>query len=173
MAWLRVQLTEQQQAVVNAERDGYPDAHVRRKMLSLGLLHCGLTRQKAAEVAGLGRATVQRYVAAFSEGGRYGLRHWGMKGPVGDLEAHRDVIRQEFARLAARTIAEAAGRIEGLTGIRRQPTQVRLFLKRMGLKFQRGRAVPVPPKNSRGACEGAGRVPGREAGAAPGPSQGG
>ena len=36
-------------------------------MLVLWLLHCGLTREKTAEVAGLGRATVQRYVAAFRE----------------------------------------------------------------------------------------------------------
>lgn len=146
MAWLRIRLTEEERAVVNAERDGHPDAHVQRKMLVLWLLHCGLARQKAARVAGLGRATVQRYVAAYRDGGLDGLRRWDVAGPVSDLAAHREAIRQEFARLPARTIAEAAQRIEALTGIRRQPTQVRRFLKELGLKFQRVRAVPVPPK---------------------------
>ena len=146
MAWLRIQLAEKEQAVVNAERDGHPDAHVRRKMLVLWLLHCGLSREKAAAVAGLGRATVQRYVAAFREGGLDGLRRWDVAGPVSDLAAHRAAIRQEFARLPARTIAEAAQRIETLTGLRRQPTQTCRFLKGLGLKFQRVRAVPVPPK---------------------------
>jgi len=42
---------------VNAERDSHPDAHVRRKMLVLWLLHCGVTRELAATIAGLGRAT--------------------------------------------------------------------------------------------------------------------
>jgi len=148
MAWLRVRLTEQEQAVVNAERDSHPAEHVRRKMLVLWLLHCGLTREKAAEVARLGRATVQRYVAAFRAGGLDGLRRWGVKGPVSDLQAHREAIRQEFARLPARTIAEAAERIERLTGVRRRPSQVRKFLKGIGLKFQRVRAVPVPPKRA-------------------------
>ena len=146
MAWLRIALTDAEQAVVDAERDAHPDAHVRRKMLVLWLLHCGLRRQQAAQVAGLGRATVQRYVAAYRDGGLDGLRRWDVTGPVSDLAAHRAAIRQEFARLPARTIAEAADRIQTLTGLRRQPTQVRAFLKGLGLKFQRVRAVPVPPK---------------------------
>jgi transposase len=146
MQRLRIELTEEQRHVVNAERDSHPLEHVRRKMLVLWLLHCGVTRQKAAEVAGLGRATVQRYVAAFRDGGLDGLRRWEVAGPVTDLAAHRDAIREEFTRRPARSIAEAAGRIEGLTGIRRQPTQIRKFLKGMGLKWQRVRAVPVPPK---------------------------
>jgi hypothetical protein len=44
MGWLRVELTEEQQRIVNAERDSHPQDHVRRKMLVLWLLHCGLTR---------------------------------------------------------------------------------------------------------------------------------
>ena len=146
MGWLRIELTQEQQQVVNAERDSHPQEHVRRKMLVLWLLHCGLTRDKAAQVAGLGRATVQRYVAAFRAGGLDGLRAWGVQGPVSDLAAHRDLIREEFARQPARSIAEACERIETRTGIRRQPSQVRKFLKGMGLKYQRVRAIPVPPK---------------------------
>ena len=146
MSWFRIQLTEEQQQIVKAERDCHPQEHVRRKMLVLWLLHCGLNREKAAEVAGLGRATVQRYVAAFRDGGLEGLRQWSVTGPVSDLAAHRDLIREEFTRQPARSTNEACERIEQLTGIRRQPTQVRKFLKRMGLKWQRVRAIPVPPK---------------------------
>jgi transposase len=148
MGWLRIELTEEQQRVVNAERDSHPQEHVRRKMLVLWLLHCGLTREKAAEVACLGRATVQRYVAAFRQGGLDGLRAWGVTGPVSDLAAHTERIRDEFTRQPARSIAEACERIEALTRIRRQPSQVRKFLKGLGLKFQRVRAIPVPPKKS-------------------------
>ena len=46
------------------------------------------------------------------------------------------------------TIAKACDRIEKLTGIRRSPTQVRKFLKGLGLKWQRIRAIPVPPKKT-------------------------
>ena len=146
MAWLRIHLSEEEQKLVNSERDSHAQEHVRRKMLVLWLLHCGTSRAKAAQIAGLGRATVQCYVAAFRDGGLDGLRQWGVHGPVSDLAAHRDLIRQEFTRQPARSIAEACARSERLTGIRRQPTQIRKFLKDMGLKWQRVRAIPVPPK---------------------------
>lgn len=146
MAWFRIHLSEQQQQIVNDERDSHPQDHVRRKMLVLWLLHCGLSRDKAAEVAGLGRATVQRYVAAFRSGGLDGLRRWGVLGPVSDLAAHEDLLRQSFTKEPSRSMGEACDRIEQLTGLRRQPTQVRKFLKGMGLKWQRIRAIPLPPK---------------------------
>jgi transposase len=146
MPWLRIQLSEQQQQIVHAERDSHPQEHVRRKMLVLWLLHCGLTRAKAAQVVGLGRATVQRYLVAYRDGGLEGLRRFGVTGPVSDLAAHRELLREEFTRQPARSITEACERIAQRTGLRRQPTQVRKFLKGMGLKWQRVRAVPVPPK---------------------------
>ena len=49
MAVFPIALTADEQRVVNAERDAHPDAHIRRKMLVMWLLHCRLTREKAAE----------------------------------------------------------------------------------------------------------------------------
>src|SRR2546430_12627559 len=69
MAWFRVRLTQEQQRIVNEERVAHPNLRVREKRLVLWLLHCGATREKAAQVAGVSRATVQRYVAAFRAGG--------------------------------------------------------------------------------------------------------
>jgi Homeodomain-like domain len=74
VARLRIQLTEEQQQVVNEERSVHPNPGIREKMLALWLLHNGLTRQDAAKIARVGRATVPRYVAAFREGGLEGLR---------------------------------------------------------------------------------------------------
>lgn len=148
MGWLRITLTDAELAVVEAERDAHPDAHVRRKMLVLRLLHCGVTRAKAAEVAGLGRATVQRYVAAYRDGGLDGLRQWDVVGPVSDLAAHTEAIRASLTSSPVRTVAEACDRIEALTGIRRQPTQARAFLAGLGFRWRRVRAVPVPPKKT-------------------------
>ena len=148
MAWFRVQLTEEQQRIVNEERTSHPDLRVREKMLVLWLLHCGTTRQKAAEIVGLGRATVHRYVVAFREGGLDGLRRCNHHRPVSEMAAYRELIRESFEKPPARTMAEACERIFQLTGLRRGPSQVRKFLKDMGLKFHRARAIPVPPQKS-------------------------
>jgi transposase len=148
MAWFRIQLTPEQQTIVNEERSSHPHPRVREKMLILWLLHCGLTRQNAAEIAGVGRATVQRYVAAFRDGGLDGLRRWDVKGPVSEMAAYRDLIRASFEQAPVRTIAEACDRLHQLTGLRRGPSQVRAFLKEMGLKWRLVRPIPVPPKKT-------------------------
>jgi transposase len=67
---------------------------------------------------------------------------------VSDLATFQDVIRESFAQQPVSTIAEACGRIEQLTGLRRGPTQVRRFLKSLGLKWPRVRAIPVPSKKT-------------------------
>ena len=87
MAWLRVRLAEEQQRIVNEERSSHPNPRIREKMLVLWLLHHGVKRQDAAKIVGVGRATVQRYVAAFREGGLdQGLRITiGCSGHLGRL----------------------------------------------------------------------------------------
>ena len=148
MAWLRVQLTEEQQRIVNEERSSHPNLSVREKMLVLWLLHNALTRQKTAEIVGVGRATVQRYVVAFREGGLDGLRQSNHNQPVSEMAAYRESIRDSFEKQPACTVAEASERIFQLTGLRRGPSQVRKFLKDLGMKWQYIRPIPVPPKKT-------------------------
>ena len=148
MAWFRVELSEEQQRIVNEERSSHPNQRVREKMLVLWLLHKGFTRQQVAGIVGVGRATVQRYVAAFREEGLDGLRQWNVNRPVSEMAAYRELIRESFEKQPVCTVAEAGERIFQLTGLRRGPSQVRKFLKDLGLKFQRVRVIPVPPKKT-------------------------
>ena len=123
MAWFRVRLTEEEQRVVNEERCCHPNLRIREKMLVLLLLHNGLTREQAAKTVGVSRATVQRYVAAFRQGGLDGLRQWNLSRPVSEMAAYRELIRASFEKQPATTIAEACERIFQLTGLRPGPSQ--------------------------------------------------
>ncbi len=149
MAWLRVSLTEAELQIVNEEREWHPNLHVRRRMLALWSLHWWTDppRAKAAGVwQGISRVTMGRIVQEFRDGGLDGLRQWNVKGPTSELAAYRDLIREAFEKEPVRTVAEGAARIEKLTGLRRSPTQVRKFMKGLGMKWQSMRAVPLPPK---------------------------
>jgi transposase len=116
-------------------------------MLVLWSTLCGVTREQTAAVVGLGRATVQRYLVAYRTGGLDGLRHWGVTGPVSDLAAFAQCIRNDLTATPVRTTAEARDRIEAITGLHRGLTQTRTFLAGLGFTWQRTRAVPVPPKS--------------------------
>lgn len=148
MAWFRVVLTEEQQRVVNEERESHPHPRIRERMLVIWLVHNGLTRDKAAEIAGVSRTTVHRFVVAFRDGGLDGLRRWDVKGNPGEMAAYAEIIRKSFTDQPVHTIAEACERIFQLTGLRRGPSQVRQFLKGLGLKFRHVGAIPVPPKKA-------------------------
>jgi transposase len=148
MAWFRVNLTEEQQRIVNEERVAHPDLRVREKMLVLWLLHCGTTREEAARIVGVSRTTVHRYIVAFRAGGLDRLRSCDRHRPQSEMAAYRELIRASFEKQPVHTIAQACDRIFELTGLRRGPSQVRKFLTDMGLKFQRVRVIPVPPKKS-------------------------
>src|ERR1051325_8172832 len=74
MARIPIQLSDSEQAIVASERLAHPNLRVRCKMLALWSVHTGLTRLQSAKVAGVGRATVQRYLAAYRSGGLDGLR---------------------------------------------------------------------------------------------------
>lgn len=122
---------------------------MRRKVWVLWLLHCGTTRERAAQIVGVARSTVTRYVAEYRRGGLDGLRQRRREyKPTSELAAHADVIRHSFEQQPARTIAEACQRIAQRTGVTRQPTQVRKFVRGLGLSWQRVRAIPVPPKKT-------------------------
>lgn len=147
MGWFRISLTEAEQRVVQEQRESHSSAGVRRRLLVLWALHCGLTREQAAQLAGLAVSSVQRIVSLYRDDGLDGLLKFGREyAPTSELAQHKDVIRASLEQRPVRTIAEACQRIKDLTGVERRPTQVRCFLKSIGLKWQRVRAIPVPPK---------------------------
>lgn len=149
MAWLRIALTEAEQRIVLAERESHTDACVRRRLWVCWLLHCGLKREQAAKIVGVAVSSVQRDVSRYRRGGLAALRTPGRESPpTSELARHQDQIRKSLEEQPARTIAEACRRIKDLTGVERRPTQVRQFLKGLGLKWQCVRAIPVPPQKT-------------------------
>ncbi len=147
MGWLRISLTDDEQRQVLKERESHPSACVRRRLQVIWSLHCGLTRELAAQIAGVAKSSVARDVRLYRNGGVAALLKSGRDyKPTSELAQYESVIRESLEQQPVRTIAEACQRIQDLTGVKRQPSQVRHFLKRIGLKWQRVRAIPVPPK---------------------------
>ena len=124
MAWLRIALTEEEQRIVLDERESHTDACVRRRLWVLWLLHCGLKREQAAKIVGVGVSSVQRDVSLYRRSGLEALRTSEREyQPTSELARHQDQIRKSLEQQPARTIAEACQRIKDLTGVERRPTQ--------------------------------------------------
>lgn len=123
--------TDDDRRTLAAERYQHPDPRVQRRMEVLWLLSQGETQARAGQLAGVSRATAERYVALFRRRGAAGLREFRWVKPASALEKYRPALEPEFRARPPHTVAEAIQRIEALTGVRRKETQVRAFLKKV------------------------------------------
>jgi transposase len=133
---------------IQHERYHHPDPRVQRKMEVLWLKHHELSHEDIAILAGVSRSTVQRCVSDYLEGGLAAIPPEYSKGPSSLLEDHRPALEEYFAKHPPRSLKEAQHAIEQQTGIRRGQTQVRRFLKRLGMLPRKVAAIPVPPNSS-------------------------
>ena len=133
-------------AHIERDRFGDPDRLVQRRMEVLWLKAHGEAHGRIGELAGLSRATVQRILDLYEQGGIQSARTFHWKVPRSTLMAYRPMLEAEFGQRPPQTVAEACQRIEQLTGVRRGQTQVRAFLREsMGMRWRKVGAVPVPP----------------------------
>jgi transposase len=103
----------------------------------------GLAHQDVCRLARISENTLRTYLQQFREGGVDRLKQTDWDGPTSGLSDHRQAIEEHFRKNPPRSTAQAAADIERITGVRRGPTQVRKFLKGMGLKFRKLGVIPA------------------------------
>src|SRR3954469_17986181 len=133
---------------IQHERYHHPEPRVQRKMEVLWLKHQGLTHERIAVLAGVSRSSVQRCLDDYLAGGLEQVRRCRYQGSASRLDEQRASLEEYFDQHPPRSVKEAQQVIEQRSGIRRGPTQVRRFLRRLGLKPRQACAIPVPPKST-------------------------
>jgi transposase len=144
----RVTFSEADLEQIAHERYHHPDPRVQRKMEVLWLLHCGETHERVATLAGVSRSGVHRSLSDYLEGGLDRIRRCLHQGSVSQLDAQQASLEEYFEQHPPATVKAAQQIIEQRTGLRRGLTQVRRFLRRLGLKPRKACAIPVPPKST-------------------------
>jgi transposase len=142
----RVTFTADDLTAIACERYHHPEPFVQRKMEVLWLKSQGLTHEDIARLAGVSRSSVQRHLRDFLTGGLEAIRRYPWKGRRSALDGHRAPLEDYFRQHPPRSVKEAQHVIAQRTGLSRGPTQVRRFLRRLGLSPRRVAAVPIPPK---------------------------
>jgi transposase len=79
----------------------------------------------------------------YHTGGVEALKQLNFHRPQSALSAHRDTIEAQVRAHPPQTINEAVAMLKALTGIKRSPTQVRLFLKHLGLQRRKVGLLPA------------------------------
>ena len=140
---LRLSFSEEDIKELDYQRYHHPHPRVQRKMEALLLKAKGLPHHQIASCVGVCENTMRSYFRQYQTGGIEALKRLEFRRPESRLCAHQDTIEAYFREHPATTIPQAAKRIEELTGLKRSPTQVGSFLKKLGIKRLKTSAIPA------------------------------
>jgi transposase len=140
---IKLEFTPEAIERLHQERTRHPHPRVRQRMQTVYLKALGLSHQEIGRIVQISQTTLRAYLRLYQQGGIDALKELKFHQPKRELDDYQDELRQEFERQPVTTLAEAVARVEKVTGLRRSPTQVGLFLKKLGLKRRKVGQVPA------------------------------
>jgi transposase len=140
---ITIDFTPQDIDALHRERFHHPHPRVQLKMEAVYLKSQGLPHREICRLTRVTENTLRAYLRQYQEGGIERLKQTEWDGPTSELAEHREALEEHFRNNPPRSTAQAAADIEQITGVRRGMTQVRKFLKGMGLKFRKLGMIPA------------------------------
>lgn len=139
---IKIEFSTEDVERLDYERRYHPHSRVRQRMEAVYLKAIGYQHQEIGRIAGISQKTLRGYLRMYQAGGIEALKELNFYRPQSELADHREQLKAEFEARPAKSINEAVQRIEKLTGLRRSPTQVEQFLKKLGLKRLKVGQIP-------------------------------
>src|SRR5947209_465291 len=149
MPSLFLKISEAEIDKLSYERYGYPDPVIQKRIFAVYLkATLGWSNLVIGRTVGLHYNAVGEWIGVYRKKGFAGLlkKHYGCRSS--EMERHCESILQSFQNQPPLTGNEAAERIKYLTGLVRSPQQVRVFMKRHGLKFIKCGHIPSKADNN-------------------------
>jgi len=115
---------------------------IRKRAEVLYLKSFEFQHNQILKIARISEPTLAGYLNDYLAGGIEKLKEINYYQPKSELDAYTEEIKKKFEEQPPQTAAEAAQKIEEICGIKRSPTQIREFLKRIGLKIRKVGYVP-------------------------------
>ena len=139
---IQIEFGEEEIQQLDYERYHHPHPRVQKKMEVLDLKSQGLSHQEIRRLCRICKTTVVSYLRQYQQGGIERLKHLKYKGKPSQLNEQIPTIEAYFQEHPPRTVNQAQAKIEELTGIKRNPTQIRAFLHRLGMRCRKVGFIP-------------------------------
>ena len=139
---LKMEFTTNEKNRLSFEKLNNVNPRIRRKTDVVWLKSNNLPHQEIARLVGVTENTVRNYLYQYRDGGIDRLCEVRYSQPVSELDKYEDRITDHFIENPPATAAEARSMIIELTGIERSLTQVRQFMKRIGMRHLRTGVLP-------------------------------
>jgi transposase len=139
----RGEFSTAEQEALQYWRFHHPHPRVQRKLEALYLTSQGVSTAEVCRLCAIAPSTYARYRRAYRSGGIAKLQEVRGARRPSELTDYRVLLAAEFRQRPPASVAEAAQRIAQLTGLKRGLTQVRQFLKSVGMKPRKVGQIPA------------------------------
>ena len=140
---IKLTFTAAEMAALHYERFHHPHPRVQRKMEAVYLKSQGLLHRDITTIVQISEPTLVSYLREYEAGGVEQLKMLNFYRPQSQLKQHQEQIETYFRAHPPKTLAQAASKIEALTGVKRSREQVRHFLHRLGMNCRRVGVIPA------------------------------
>jgi len=123
--------------------DKHSPTSSKRMALSILLMKENIDNKTISKVAGVSERQIRNYGKTYESQGSAVLTNDTRYRPASELAAYKDLILEDLTARPVATAAEASERIQTLTGIKRSPTQIRHFMRQIGLKPLKVAGIPA------------------------------
>lgn len=139
---IRIEFSAADIEALHYERYHHPHPLVQKKMEVLYLKSQGLAHHEIRRLCQISKMTLVKYLRQYQQGGIEALKPLHYRGQPSALNEHAISLREYFQQHPPRSVSEAQAKIEALTGIQRSPSQIRAFLKRIGMECRKVGFIP-------------------------------
>jgi transposase len=115
----------------------------RAEIILLLAEHPYLQRQQIASIVDVDRDTVSNIIKLYNTLGFIGLMSVQFKGQKSALNAHQTVLETHFIQNPPLSSKQAIHSIKELTSIERSPSQVRNWMNKAGMRYQKTGQIPA------------------------------
>ncbi len=121
----------------------HPHNFVRCKALALLLISKNLTIPDVAQILNVCMNTIRSYLKNYLTIGIDAIIMISFRIPKSSLEPFKDKVCEYFKKTPPATIKQACSEIEQLTGIKLKQTQMRSYVKSIGVKCRKTYGIPA------------------------------
>ena len=129
------------EALREFKKPQYPK-RIRQKAEALILHAHGHSTAQIASIMGFCEATIRTYFNEFKKNKYEIFEIKKKKTRISELFNYEKNIKEEFSKHPPLTADEARTRILKLTGVKRGLTQIKIFLKKIGMSFKKSSSIP-------------------------------
>lgn len=140
---IKLSISEKDFLTILELQKNHPHPVIRRRALVLQLKYKNVRHHQIADIVGITENTAREYMIAYEKKGVDSIQEMNFYKPESKLKIFDEIIKEHFLKYPPFTINHACAEVEKLVGLTLKPTQMRHYLKILGMKCRKVNSIPA------------------------------